>query len=160
MEGTMKNILRLIVGFLYVSPFFILIYVSAVFIGRKKSIAFWGAVFNFMITKVVEILLIPKIKTPDDFHIFSQKIKRNLLFIKPLYDVSINYSNSSKIVMRYNNCPHCQAFMILGLSEICPLICKSDWDIADKNSKLWDFDRTHQIGTGDKYCNHTYIKKA
>ncbi len=63
------------------------------------------------------------------------------------------------IVLNYSNCLLCEGFFTLRMSEIGPYLCQSDWEIAKENVDKWDFERNHQIGTGDKYCDHTYKRK-
>ncbi|MDY6906077.1 MAG: hypothetical protein SWH61_15500 [Thermodesulfobacteriota bacterium] len=33
------------------------------------------------------------------------------------------------------------------------------WQAKHKNAEHWDFERNHQIGGGDAFCDHTYIRK-
>ena len=75
-----------------------------------------------------------------------------------LYDIHVAYQDDDKIVLKYNNCPHCEAFCSFGLPEFGSYACDSDWVIADRNKNNWQFERNHQIGTGDSYCDHTYIR--
>jgi hypothetical protein len=47
----------------------------------------------------------------------------------------------------------------VGLSYLNPHICEGDWAKANENRKKWLFERTHQIGTGDSFCDPTYLRK-
>jgi len=155
----MKKQFRIMIGFIITIPFYILINVFSLFIGRKEAIKFWGPVVTFIVKIMAEISLIPKVKSYKEFDVFVAKMKRNISFLGILYDVSVTYEDNDTIILNYKNCPHCEAFFTLGLSELGQYACDSDWEIARDNSDLWDFERNNQIGTGDNYCNHTYKRK-
>ena len=44
----------------------------------------------------------------------------------------------------------------MGLLEMKPFVCQGDWDAARVHADKWVFERAHQIGTGDAFCDHTY----
>jgi len=54
------------------------------------------------------------------------------------------------LLIRYLSC------FTLGMPELAPYICEGDWAKARSNSHKWGFERMHQIGTGDAFCDHTY----
>lgn len=155
----MKVIFRRSVGMMIAVPFYLMVNIWSLFIGRQRAISFWGPVLRTTVTWMAEITLVPKISSPEEFILFVSKMKRNLSFLRILYDVSIDHEDDKSLILNYHNCPHCQAFYSLGLPELGPYACDSDWDIAKKHAGLWEFEREYQIGTGDACCNHTYRKK-
>jgi hypothetical protein len=54
------------------------------------------------------------------------------------------------------NCPFCEVLAALGLSRLSPYVCQGDWAFAEENKNCWGFERDHQIGTGNRFCDHTY----
>jgi hypothetical protein len=76
--------------------------------------------------------------------------------MKAMCDIEIVYEDSKQIQFHYLNCVHCQLLRKVGLYSLSKSACDSDWVIAEKNINNWTFTRTHQIGTGDTFCNHTY----
>lgn len=148
------------IGFLIAIPFWILIRVTTPITGREKAISIWGPLVRSTVTLMAEILLIPKTEGAEDFDEFCRKMKRNIAFLSPIYDVSVVRHDENALELNYYNCPHCEAFFLLGLRELGPFCCESDWLIACKHEKKWDFQRENQIGTGDRVCNHTYKRKT
>lgn len=156
----MTKIIRKVTGFLIACPFCIFAKTLSLFVGKQKAIKIVGPSVNTVVRIIAEVFLIPKIYHPTEFATFVEKMKKNVYNLQLLYDVSIEYEDKDTIVFNYKNCPHCQAFCSLGMPELGPYACDSDWVIARKNVELWSFKRSHQIGTGDKYCNHTYIRNS
>jgi len=156
----MKKILRIFVGYFTAFPFVLLMSITSNFTGKEKAARLWGPIVSYIVTTAAEFLLIPKISAPGQFDRFIKKIVKNKERLKLLYDVTIVHQDADKIVFHYSNCPHCEAFKAMGYPEVNRYICDGDWDIARRHSALWDFNRTRQIGTGDFYCNHTYMRKG
>ncbi len=156
----MLTLFRKIIGLSLAIPFFILIKLFSLFIGRQKAIEFWGPAFTFYVKVIANIFIIPKINSPLEFASFVSRMKRNIWLMKPLLSTSVAYEDKDKIVFNYINCPFCEPFFTLGLPEMGPYACQSDWEIAKDNADKWDFERSHQIGTGDKFCDHTYKRKT
>jgi predicted ArsR family transcriptional regulator len=73
--------------------------------------------------------------------------------------IQVPHEDDDTLALKYANCPFCETFNLLGLPEMGAHVCQSDWEIAKDNADLWDFERSHQIGTGDEYCDHTYLRK-
>lgn len=155
----MKRLLRTTVGLMTALPFHALIHLCALFTGKDRAVEIFGPVASALITRTAEFILIPRVDDPDKFDEFRAKITRNAAFLRPLYDVSVVYQDSDRIVFNYRNCPHCEAFRALGLAQVNPYICDGDWQIAKRHSSAWDFQRSHQIGAGDDHCDHTYLRK-
>ena len=141
-------------------PFFVLIHISALFVGREKAVAYWGPYASWMLTTIVEFVFIPKISHPEEFDTFTREIERNTKRFGYLYDITVTHHDSDTIALRFENCLHCAAFESLGFPDVNPHICQGDWDIARRNRDVWDFERDHQIGTGDAFCDHTYKRKV
>jgi hypothetical protein len=43
-----------------------------------------------------------------------------------------------------------------GVPELNSYVCQGDWEIAKEHKGKWEFEREHEIGKGDSYCDHTY----
>lgn len=155
----MKKTVRLSVGYLMVLPFFIFSYVFIFLTGRKRAVQIWGPIVSKYIQWIAELVFVPRIKDSNQFDVFIVKMKRTAQRMRLLCDIKIAYQDNDKIVLNYMNCPHCEALIKLGLPEIASYACNSDWDIAKKNINKWDFERNTQIGDGDEFCDHTYIRK-
>lgn len=78
---------------------------------------------------------------------------------KPLYDIAVTEETRDVFRIRVSNCPFCEVLNSAGLREFSPSLCEGDWTVARENAGKWDFERTHQIGTGDDFCDHTYLRK-
>jgi hypothetical protein len=154
----MIHIIRKATGILIAGPFCILAKTLSLFVGKQKAIELLGPLVTTVLRIIAEVSLIPKVHHPMEFGIFVNKMKRNIHNLRLLYDVSVEYEDNDTIVFIYKNCPHCQAFCSLGIPEFGPYACDSDWVIARKNAEMWSFKRSRQIGTGDTYCNHTYMR--
>ena len=154
----MKNPFRQIVGFMLVSPFGLMVSVFALFIGRQSAIKFWGPSLTLLAKRAVNFT-VPKIESASEFDLFKSKLLANLESWKPLFDVSIAHQDKNTLKLHMTNCPFCEVSNHLGLSEFGPYICQGDWEVAKDNADKWDFERQHQIGTGDSFCDHTYKRK-
>ena len=153
------KIIRNISGYTIALPFYILFLILRLFLKRETATDLLRPAVKRYVALLAEITIIPQINTSADFDKFMKKLKRNINFFKPLYDIGIQHEDGDKIILCYSNCPHCEAFLSLGLPELSKAACDSDWVIADKNRDFWLFERNHQIGSGDMYCDHTYIRK-
>jgi len=80
-------------------------------------------------------------------------------FWKPLYDIAVMEETRDVIRTRISNCPFCEVFNSVGPTELSPYVCESDWVVARDNADKWDFERAHQIGTGDDFCDDAYLRK-
>ncbi len=107
-------------------------------------------------------LWVPKIERPEDFDFFSIEMKKKFWLWKLFYDIEISIENTDIFKLHLSNCPFCEVLNTFGLSNLSSYICEGDWAIANDNKEKWLFERTHQIGTGDTFCDHTYkrIKRA
>ena len=75
-------------------------------------------------------------------------------------DVVVEKEDRDVFKVHVFNCPFCEAFNALRMPELSPYVCEGDWEKARANKKKWDFERKHQIGTGDSFCDHTYKRKT
>jgi hypothetical protein len=154
----MKFVFRQVVGFLVASPFIVLTYLSAVCVGRERSVEFWGPVLTRYAKGIVK-LTVPNIHDASEFDRFASELKTRFQFWKPVYDYSVAYEDRNTLKMSFVNCPFCEALKSVGLSELSPYVCQGDWAVAKDNTDKWTFERQHQIGTGDDFCDHTYKRK-
>jgi len=152
----MQQLFRKIVGLTVAVPFFVQVKLLSLFFGREKAIKLSGPAATLEGKFLGKLFIVPKIKSPEDFGVFVTRIKTRMKLMKSLYDVSVEEQNNDMIALRYGNCPICEAITSLGLPELAPYFCQSDWEIAKENDGVWEFEREHQIGTGDAFCDHTY----
>ncbi len=154
----MMKILSLSLGFLFTLPFVLQTYSLIPFLGRKKALHIVGR--QLTSTAVLGLkILIPRINSKRDYSMFKEKVKRNFLFIGKLYHLRIENETLDKIEFRFQFCPVSTMLKIFGLSDLCRYSCAGDWEIAKENKEYWTFSREQTIGTGGRYCNHTYSRK-
>ncbi len=153
----MKTILRHTIAFIILSPLVVFVYLATPVIGRKKAIKFCGPVGTTLAMKSLRFFA-PPLKKNEDFSIFTSRMKRNLRLWKPLYDYEITEENKDMFKLHVSNCPFVEVLSSCHLSDLSPYICQGDWEYAELHRDQWLFDRVHQIGTGDNYCDHTYLR--
>jgi hypothetical protein len=155
-----KKLFRNTFGFIVVSPFILATKLLAVFVGEKKSVEFFGPIATNLAKQSLKYW-VPKIDNPDEFDVFPAKMKKKFYIWKLFYDIEITEETDDIFKLHVSNCPFCEVLNTFGLSKLSAYACDGDWAIAKDNSKKWLFERRHQIGTGDKFCDHTYkrIKK-
>lgn len=154
----MKDIIRYLTGILVGGPFILMTYLLSVFIGKERAVRIVGPILT-SIAKVMLGAFIPKIKDASEFDKFSPGMKKNFWLWKPFYDFDVAQEDSNVFKLKVYNCPFCEVVIKSGLPELGPHICQGDWEIAKENKDKWTFMRTHQIGTGDRFCDHTYLRK-
>jgi hypothetical protein len=150
-----KKLIRNVFGFIVVSPFIFAAKVLSVFVGEKKSVEIIGPIATNLAKQSLKFW-VPKIDNSDDFDVFPGKMKKNFWIWRPFYDIEITEETDDVFRLHVSNCPFCEVLNRFGLSKLSAYVCEGDWAIAKDNSKKWLFERSHQIGTGDRYCNHTY----
>ncbi len=111
------------------------------------------------IAKTFVRILVPYVDSADDFDKLKDIITRRAKWLRPFYDISIAENSSNILKLHVANCPFAELVILLGYIDIGPYVCSGDWEVAKDNINNWDFERKHQIGTGDSYCDHTYIRK-
>jgi hypothetical protein len=123
---------------------------------KNKAVQIWGPVATFVSKQSVRFLVL-KIENAQEFDLFPKKIKSNLRrFWKPLYDYKIKEETENTIKLNMMNCPFYEVLHKTELPDLCRYICEGDWAYARENEDKWLFERKHQIGTGDSFCDHTY----
>jgi hypothetical protein len=152
---SMKKMSRKIIGIIVVLPFVIAVKILSVFIGKQKSIGKIGPVATAIAKQTLKCW-VPKISGPGDFDSFPSKMKRNFKLWRPFYDIEVSEENRDVFKLYVSNCPFCEALNGFGLPDMSAYVCEGDWAIAQDNSDKWVFERAHQIGTGDSFCDHTY----
>lgn len=155
----MKRMIRNTFTLIIFSPRILLIYLTALFIGKDRAIQASSAAVTHVAKKVVK-LFIPEIASARDFDQLPTKMKSKMWIWRLLYDVKITEDTNDAFQIRLDNCPVCEVFSFAGLSKLNPFVCQGDWAFAAENRDKWTFDRKHQIGTGDSYCDHTYRRLA
>jgi hypothetical protein len=143
------------IGFLTVAPFIVATRLLALVVGEDKAIAAIGPLAAAL-AKLSLKLSMPKIHPYEDFDLFAVKMRRTLTLWKPFFDVAITEDTGDLLKLKVQNCPFCEVLGALGLSRLSPYVCQGDWAFAEENKSRWSFERDHQIGTGDRYCDHTY----
>jgi hypothetical protein len=151
----MKKLFRLSVGLLIAVPYALAVRVTALFAGKERAVAFWGPYVAAFAKRLV-VLTLPRLKSTAEFDRFGAMLKANLRPWRPIYDFSVECIDEDTVQLLVRNCPFCEAFDTLGLSEMRPFVCQGDWEAARVYADKWAFEREHQIGTGDAFCDHTY----
>jgi hypothetical protein len=154
MTITIRNIT---IAFLF-SPLIVLIYLTAIFIGKSKAITYWGRVGTFLAKHLLRFL-VPEIENAGEFDKFKAKMKANFWLWRPLLGFRVAEETNDIFKFYVWNCPFCEVLNTVGLSDLSPHVCEGDWAKANENRNKWLFERTHQIGTGDSFCDHTYLRK-
>lgn len=154
----MKKLFRQIIGIAVIGSFIIMVYLFSIFIGKEKAIRLWGPITTKM-AKFSLKLWIAEIKDPSEFNQFSSRMKKNFWLWRPFYDFTVAQEDSNVFKLHIYNCPFCEVIIKSGLPELAPYLCQGDWEDAKENQDKWSFARSHQIGTGDSFCNHTYLRK-
>jgi hypothetical protein len=151
----MKDWLSRCVGLVIALPHALAVWVSSPFVGKKRAVEFWGPCVTSLAKHLV-VLSLPKIKDASEFDQFGPKLEANMQAWKSIYDVSVKRLDDDTVQLHITNCPFCETFDRLRLAEMNPFVCQGDWQAAEVHSDKWEFERAHQIGTGDAFCDHTY----
>jgi hypothetical protein len=154
----MINIIRNIVTALLFSPLIVLIHLTTLFVGKRKAVLYWGPLITSLAKRSLRFW-VPAIGSAKDFDTFPSKMKANFWIWRPFFDISVAEETNDAFKINVHNCPICVVFNMTGLSDLNPYLCKGDWVKADENKDKWLFEREHQIGTGDTFCDHTYKRK-
>jgi hypothetical protein len=151
----MKNTIRNVIAFIFLSPILMIVLISTIFWGKRGAIRFWGPLLTFF-SKLYIMALVPNVRNATEFNDFKSKLKSRLWLCKPFFDVRIAFEDKDTIKLDVSNCPFCEALQNSGLKEMAPYICEADWKLAKQRREQWKFERTCQIGTGDTCCDTTY----
>lgn len=153
-----KKLFRQIAALIVVLPTVVMVYVLTPFMGKEKAIAFCGPNVTAMAKRSLRYW-VPQIETAAEFDLFPSRVKARFRLWKPFFDFSVVQEDHDTFKIHVQNCPFCEAFNRLGVSQMGPYLCQGDWEMAREHSDKWGFDRKHQIGTGDSFCDHTYLRK-
>jgi hypothetical protein len=151
----LKRGFRCAVGFVIVAPFVVATKLLTPVVGAQRAVAIIGPLATAL-AKLSLKLSMPRIGAKEDFDRFALKMERTLMLWKPLFDVEIAERNEDLLKLRISNCPFCDVLSACGHSRLSPYVCQGDWAFAEANKERWAFHRSHQIGTGDRFCDHTY----
>lgn len=151
----MKKLFRLGLGLMIAVPYGLAVRITALFVGKERAVAFWGPYVTALAKRLVALTL-PRLKSASEFDQFGPTLKAKMRPWRPAYDFSVECVDEDTVQLLVRNCPFCEAFDALGLSEMNPFVCQGDWDAARVYADKWAFERQHQIGTGDAFCDHTY----
>ncbi len=154
----MKRFLRNLIGGVMIGPLIVFVHLASVFIGKPRAVKLAGP----LLTRIAKRSLrdwVPKISRPEEFDAFGSRMRSRFWLWKPLYDITVTEDTKDVFRIRVANCPFCEVLNNAGLKELSPCLCEADWAVARENAGKWDFERAHQIGTGDGFCDHTYLRK-
>jgi hypothetical protein len=154
----MINLLRNIITALLLGPLLILIRLTALFLGKEKAVLYWGPFITSLAKRSLRFWT-PEIETSSDFATFASKMKANFWLWRPFFDISVVEDTNDTLKIKVGHCPICEVFNMAGLPDLNPYFCQADWAKAEENRDKWMFEREHQIGTGDSFCDHTYKRK-
>jgi hypothetical protein len=155
---TLKELGRQVIGLITVLPTAFKVWATTPFLGKERAVAYWGPGMTAM-AKWSLRFWVPQIASAADFDLFQTKMKANFRLWRPLFDIHIEREDHHIFQLKVKNCPFCQALFRVGLPELAPYVCQGDWEKARDNADKWVFERNCQIGTGDSYCDHTYLRK-
>lgn len=153
--SSMKEVSRKLFGIIVVLPLVIAVKSLSIFLDQQEAVRKIGPVAT-AIAKYTLKYWVPKIGGPEEFDSFPSKMENNFKFWRPFYDIEVSEENRDVFKLYISNCPFCEALNGFGLSDLSAFVCEGDWAIARDNSDKWAFERAHQIGAGDRFCDHTY----
>ncbi len=111
------------------------------------------------VAKTFVRILVPSVNSAADFDKLKDTIIRRAGRLWPFYDIAIAENNDNLLKLHVSNCPFAELAIRLGYIDIGPYVCQGDWEVAKDNIDKWVYERKHQIGTGDSFCDHTYKRK-
>lgn len=155
----MKRFLRNMFVGVFLSPLIAYVHILFTLVGRDKAIRTVGRSLTYGAKRSLKYW-VPVIASAVDFDEFTPKMKSRFWLWRILYDIDITKETKDCIMLRVSNCPFCEVLNVIGLKELSPYVCEGDWAIARENVDKWCFERKHQIGTGDSFCDHTYSRKG
>ena len=150
-----KKIFGYLIAFPILLPFILFVHISKIFIGKDKAIQLSGP-YATSIAKSFLSVMLPRIDSPEDFDIFRAKAKGKFWLWKPIYNFEVTEDNNDILKLKIKNCPFCELLPVFRLTELNSHVCRGDWDFAKQNEGMWAFEREHEIGKGDPFCDHTY----
>lgn len=150
-----KKIFGYIVAFFILLPFVLFVHIARIFIGKEKAVQICVP-YATSIAKSLLGIMLPKIESPADFALFREKTKANFWMWKLIYNVGVKEDNEDILKLNIRNCPFCELLPVFGIPELSSHVCQGDWEFAKDNAGLWTFERQHEIGKGDSFCDHTY----
>jgi hypothetical protein len=153
-----KALFRRLVGLAVALPFAASVWLLTPFVGRERAIARCGPWGTALAAWLVDHLLLPRLSDAAAFDTFGPRLGARVRWWRPFYDVSVLQPDADRVQLHITSCLFCEAFATLGLAEINPYVCQGDWEAARRHAGLWRFERRHQIGTGDAFCDHTYCR--
>lgn len=155
----MKTAFRKAVALIAFGPFILMIHLTSLIMGRRRAIRLWGPVVTF-VTRLSLNVFVPKIRDASEFDVFMRRFESRLSWAwEPLFDVQMEQDGPDAFKLQVTNCPFCEVFANSGLAEMGPYVCQADWDLARDNYDSVVFERCHQIGTRDAFCDHTYRRR-
>jgi hypothetical protein len=155
----MKKWIRNVFVGIFLSPLIAYTHILSAVVGRDKAIKAVGRSLTHVAKRSLKFW-VPKIARAEDFDEFAPKMKARFPLWKPLYDIDVVEETRDVIRLRVSNCPFCEVLSGVGLETLSPYVCEADWAIARENADKWSFERKHQIGTGDSFCDHAYLRKT
>ncbi|MFC1516492.1 L-2-amino-thiazoline-4-carboxylic acid hydrolase [Thermodesulfobacteriota bacterium] len=152
-----KALFRKMAGFAVALPMVLNMQRLSRSMGREKAIKACGPDITAA-AKLSLKLWVPEIASPEDFEIMTKKMRSRFWIWKPFFDIAVTEDDRDTFKLKVTNCPFCEALRDLGYPELAPFVCEGDWAKARENAGKWWFARSRQIGTGDSFCDHTYLR--
>ena len=152
-----KELFRKMVGFAVAGPMVLRVRILARRMGREEAIKACGPGITAMAKRSLK-LWVPEIASPSEFEGMTRKMKSRFWLWRPFFDIAVTEDNPHTFKLEVANCPFCEAIQKLGYPELAPYVCEGDWAKARENVGKWRFERSRQIGTGDRFCDHTYLR--
>jgi len=155
----MKTLIRYAMALPIVLPFIAFVQVMRLLVGKDKAVQLCGP-YVTSVAKIFLKIILPQIERPEDFDLFRAKTKANFWMWKPLYDFDVEQDSADILQLKIRNCPFCELAALAGVPELNYHVCRGDWEFAKENEGKWKFEREHEIGKGDRFCDHTYKRIA
>jgi hypothetical protein len=155
----MKTLIRNVLVCVFLSPLIVYTHILSAVVGRSKAVRIVGRSLTHAAKHSLKFW-VPEIAHAEDFDEFVPKMKARFRLWRTLYDIDIVEETKDSIRLRVSNCPFCEILNGVGLKILSPYVCEGDWAIARENADKWCFQRNHQIGTGDSFCDHAYSRKT
>ena len=98
----------------------------------------------------------PIIQEPSDFDLFYPQALNTMKIFNLLWNFKIQSNQPDEVTLHVAHCPVMDILTLFRLTNLKPYVCQGDWEFANDNAHVWQFDRKHEIGKGDSFCDHTY----
>ncbi len=157
-ESVMKGTVRNSCVAVLIGPVVMGVYLLSLFVGRTRAVEMVGPSVTRVSAAALRWFLVPRLGGAQEFGEFWPRMRRKLWLWRPLFDVAAEEATEDTVALKLTNCPFCEVLQATGMGDLGMYVCEGDWVVARDNTGAWTFRRDHQIGTGDRFCDHTYSR--